>query len=304
MPSYRLSQHSMDVVFKLEAQQLGSALARRFGIDLPPIVRYFPTDLPVADVHLEQLDSVFELADGSLLHLEFQTAHRRETLTRFLIYDAALYERFERHIHTVVIYGANVATAAARLSFGAVVEYRVENVLLGQQDGEATYQRLRAQVERGARLTPEERLDLIFLPLMRHQRAPREVVADTLVLAQRLPERQQRQALASLIGLGHRFLTEEELDALLEGLMSTNLGQRLLDRGYEQGLERGLEQGLERGLELNRQSLLRVLAKQFGPVPPAVGARLAQIDDLQQLEHLFDMALSADSLDDFVEALG
>ena len=129
MPSYRLSQHSMDVVFKLEAQQLGSALARRFGIDLPPIVRHFPTELPIADVHLEQLDSVFELADDSLLHLEFQTAHRRDTLTRFLIYDAALYERFGRHIHTVVIYGSRVAAAATRLSFGAV-EYKVETVLL------------------------------------------------------------------------------------------------------------------------------------------------------------------------------
>ena len=65
MPSYRLSQHAMDVVFKLEAQLLGGALARRFGLDLPPVVRYVPTDLPVADVHLEQLDSVFELEDGS-----------------------------------------------------------------------------------------------------------------------------------------------------------------------------------------------------------------------------------------------
>jgi hypothetical protein len=36
-------------------------------------VRHFPTELPVVDVHLEQLDTVFELADGSLLHLAFQT---------------------------------------------------------------------------------------------------------------------------------------------------------------------------------------------------------------------------------------
>src|SRR5438128_6312182 len=113
MPKYRLSQHSMDVIFKLEARQLGAALARRFGIDLPRVVRYFPTDLPVADVHFEQLDCVFELADGSLLHLEFQTEHRRETIARFLVYDAQLYERYGRPIHTVVIYGANVAVAAS-----------------------------------------------------------------------------------------------------------------------------------------------------------------------------------------------
>ena len=294
MPTYRLSQHSMDVIFKLEAQQLGAALARRFGIDLPRIVRYFPTDLPVADVHLEQLDSVFELADGSLLHLEFQTEHRREALTRFLIYDALLYERFERHIHTVVIYGANIATAAADLSFGAV-QYRVYNVLLGQQDGEATYQRLRTQLTRGAGLRPEERLDLIFLPLMRHQRARREVVVDTVALARQLPERQQRQALASLIGLGHRFLTDAELDALLEGLMSTNVGQRLI--------ERGVEQGREQGIEIVQETILQVLAKQFGPLPPSVGERLVQVNDFQRLRGLRDLALSATSLEEFIRAL-
>src|SRR2546430_2123895 len=135
MPKYRLSQHSMDVIFKLEAQQLGAALARRFGIDLP---------------------------------------------------------------------------------------------------------RLAARMKRGAGLTPEARLDLIFLPLMRHQRARREVVVDTVALARQLPERQQRQALASLIGLGHRFLTDAELDTLLEGLMSTNVGQRLIERGVEQGRQEGI----------------------------------------------------------------
>ena len=81
MPSYRLSQHAMDVIFKLEAQQLGSALARRFGLDLPPVVRYVPTDLPIADVHLEQLDSVFELDDGHKLALfgPHRTKRRHQT---------------------------------------------------------------------------------------------------------------------------------------------------------------------------------------------------------------------------------
>src|SRR5437588_6807933 len=200
MPSYRLSQHAMDVIFKLEAQQLGSALARRFGLDLPPVVRYLPTDLPVADVHLEQLDAVFELDDGSLLHLEFQTEHRRETLKRFLLYDAYLYDRFERPIHTLVIYGADVAAAASELA-GGVIRYSVVSVLLGQQDGEAAYQHLRGRVGSGGGLTPEERLDLIFLPLMKHQRVRQGVIAGALDLARQLPEQQQQEAVAALIGL-------------------------------------------------------------------------------------------------------
>jgi hypothetical protein len=96
---------------------------------------------------------------------------------------------------------------------------------------------------------------------------------------------------AALIGLGHRFLTDAELDTLLEGLMSTNLGQRLIERGQQQGIE------------LVQETVLQVLAKQFGPLAPTVGERLAQVNDLQRLRHLRDVALSASSLEEFLQAL-
>jgi len=287
MPDYRLSQHGMDVVFKLEAEQLGAALGRRFGIDLPAIARHFPTDLPVADVHLEQLDSVFELVNWWLLHLEFQTEHRRTTLARFLIYDTYLYERYERPIITVVIYGAGVATAAAEIDANAV-RYTVYNVLLGQEDGRATYQRLKTLMESGNGLSPEDRLDLIFLPLMKQRRARRNVVKDALALARRLPEDQQRQTLASLIGLGHRFLTEAELDTVMEGLMITPLGQRLFDKGVGQGW---------------RAAILEELNERFGSLPPSFEKQLAPLEDSDRLKELFHVARTTSSLAEFTQAL-
>ncbi len=287
MPDYRLSQHGMDVVFKLEAEQLGAALGRRFGINLPAIARHFPTDLPVADVHLEQLDSVFELVNWWLLHLEFQTEHRRTTLARFLIYDAYLYERYERPIITVVIYGAGVATAAEEIDANAV-RYTVYNVLLGQEDGRATYQRLKTLMESGNGLSPEDRLDLIFLPLMKQRRARRNVVKDALALARRLPEDQQRQTLASLIGLGHRFLTEAELDTVMEGLMITPLGQRLFDKGVGQGW---------------RAAILEELNERFGSLPPSFEKQLAPLEDSDRLKELFHVARTTSSLAEFTQAL-
>ncbi len=167
------------------------------------------------------------------------------------------------------------------------------NVLLGQEDGRATYQRLKALVESGGGLSPEDRLDLVFLPLMKQRRARRNVVKDALALARQLPEDQQRQTLASLIGLGRRFLTEAELDTVMEGLMITPLGQRLIERGVAQGRE----------LQ-SRNDIVRVLIKRFEPVPPAVGERLAQIDDIQRLDDLLDLAISATSLQEFAQALG
>ncbi|MCA1599887.1 MAG: hypothetical protein LC769_12920 [Chloroflexi bacterium] len=152
-------------------------------------------------------------------------------------------------------------------------------------------------------LQPEDRLDLIFLPLMRHTRPRREVVIEAVALARQLPERQQRQTVASLIGLGSHFLAETELETLLEGLMSTNLGQRLIERGIERGIEQGRQEGIEQGLRMGRQAVLRVLSSRFSPVPPQIEGRLARVDDLQRLDALVVVALSAQNVEDFTQAL-
>jgi len=130
---------------------------------------------------------------------------------------------------------------------------------------------------------------------MRHTRPRREVVIEAVALARQLPERQQRQTVASLIGLGSHFLAETELETLLEGLMSTNLGQRLI--------ERGIERGIEQGLRMGRQAVLRVLSSRFSPLPPRVEERLARVDDLQRLDALVVVALSVQNVEDFTRAL-
>ena len=175
--------------------------------------------------------------------------------------------------------------------------------MLGEQDGEETYRRLRDLLAREGGLRPEDRLDLIFLPLMRHMRSRREVVVDAVALARQLPERQQRQTVASLIGLGSHFLSGIELDTLLEGLMSTNLGQRLMERGLERGIAQGRQEGIEQGLRMGRQAVLRVLSSRFSPLPSQVEERLGRVDDLQRLDALVDVALSAQNVEEFTRAL-
>lgn len=75
--------------------------------------------------------------------------------------------------------------------------------------------------------------------------------------------------------------------------MSTSVGQRLLDRGYDRGRQEGLE-----------QAILRVLTRRFGTVPPSTDQQIAGIQERQRLEALLDLAVSASSLDEFTQALG
>lgn len=296
-----------DVIFKQEARLLVAALPRHFGLSLPPVVEQLATDLPRVDIHIEYLDVLFRLADGSLLHIEFQTTQRRRDLARFALYVAELINRHtSEKIYTVVIYGAGIESAPDRLDRGSLV-YTVRNIYLGSRDGSAVLRHLQARLASTGSLDEDERLDVVFLPLMRHDRPLVDVLGDAVDVIRQLPEPVQRQTFAGMLGIGYRSLTGTDLDSLVEKLMGTPTGLRLLDelleRGeqrYQEGRQQGLEQGVLRG---KREGILRILSRRFSVVPPALEADLQAVEDAAQLDDLLDLALTVPSIDALVAVL-
>jgi hypothetical protein len=248
------------------------------------------------DIHMLELDAVFELEDGSILHLEFQTTTRRKDLIRFLQYDVALYQQYgARRIHTVVIYGAGIETAAEAIDAGCFT-YTTRTIYLGRQDGEATLRRLQGRVAQGEPLSVDEELDLVFLPLMRQSRPMDSVVREAVGIAKHLPAAAQSSTLAALLGLGFRFLDQTTLDHLVEDLMSTAIGQQLLNQSYQEGQREG-------EISAMRRSILISLRARFGDLPGSVSAALEGIDTLPRLVTLLERASTVPSLDAFLDAL-
>lgn len=66
----------------------------------------------------------------------------------------------------------------------------------------------------------------------------------------------------------------------------------------EEGREQGLKQGLEQARKARRVDLQRMLEHRFGELPADVEEALRPLD-LEQLEHLFDIALETETLEKF-----
>jgi len=66
--------------------------------------------------------------------------------------------------------------------------------------------------------------------------------------------------------------------------------------GIEKGVQQGLEQGLHQGA---LRHLLRALQLRFNSVPESVQSRLTSCT-VEQLDELFDVALTVEQLDRFV----
>ncbi|HBL62825.1 MAG TPA: hypothetical protein DDZ80_31965, partial [Cyanobacteria bacterium UBA8803] len=71
-----------------------------------------------------------------------------------------------------------------------------------------------------------------------------------------------------------------------------------IEKGREQGREEGREEGIQQGAG---QMLIKLLEHRFEPLPKDVKAYLHQCE-VDQLNILFDLALSVDSFDEFLES--
>jgi hypothetical protein len=285
----RVARQSADIVLKLIAAALGGDLFARFGVPLPPIVDALPTELPQLEVRTQHTDQLFRLADDSILHLEFQTTLRPSDLRRFCAYNLAVSLEYERPVWTVVLYGAGIRSAPDTWQSGSQ-NFRVQNILVGQEDGDAVLQRLREKAARGEPFTPTDRVDLILSPLMRQSRPVQDVLREAAPLTQHLPEGQQESTVGALLGLAYHYIDEDVVQAILEELSMANPLQELIDERVAQGEATG-------EIRAKREAVWTVLQARFGALPEAVEQRITAAD-ADQLDALIGRAATIDCPDE------
>lgn len=254
-----------------------------FGLDLPAVAGALPTEIPQISARLWIPDYRLALEDGSQVHLEFQSTPG--DLARFHVYDALWFERDRRPIHTAVIYTGPVTRAVDTLDFGSGV-YRVQNVFLGNRDGDAELAILRRQLAAHGALVSGSAFPVAFLALMHHRRRSRlEAAEEALRLADALPHDGERQSVAAaVVLLVERFLAPVELTRLMGVFRLSRIGDLLLAEGKAEG---------------KAEDILLVLGKRFGSVPEHLGRRVRTVTDLGTLDRWLSLALDAACLSDF-----
>jgi hypothetical protein len=293
MADPRISRKSNDIILKHVAQGLGNYLFARFNLPFAPITAVLPSELPVLDVHDQATDVLLQLGDDSIADLEFQTTQRPADLTRFAAYNIETYRRHRQPVHTVVFYGAGITSAPSVLAAGSLT-FRVTNIFVGREDGDAVLARLRDVAARGEGLTPLDRVDAILLPLMRQTRPLEAVLREAIAASEGMARSERSDTLGAMMGLAYNYLEEDAARALLEELKMANVLQDWLADELEQRWEQGHTEG---ELEGERKAVRRAVRSRFGAIPPALEQRIAQADS-PALESLLDRIVKAASVED------
>lgn len=167
-----IAYQNKDISSKYLASMHGTAFAEALGIDMAPLERNEPTELPAIEVSNMMMDNLFLLADGTYIIIDYESKYLEENKIKYTNYLArlmkTLYNRNKKfpEIQTVVIYTADVKSGTTNPIIPIGKEkYRIQEIFLSSWDTERIIQDIEEKVEHRAKLTEVDQIRLMMVSL-------------------------------------------------------------------------------------------------------------------------------------------
>lgn len=167
---------------------------------------------------------------------------------------------FLKRVKMVVIYTADVECAEEVYDLGGLI-LSVESAYLVHRDSNEIYRRLKGKLDEGLRLTEEELMELMILPLtVKGKEGKQEAIEKTVNLARELPEKsEQIKVMAGILTFTDKVIDKKYARRLKEEMQMTLVGQMLMEEGMQKGREEGMQKGREEGIQRGREEGIQAL---------------------------------------------
>ena len=274
-----IAYQNKDIASKLTAELLVGNYLGPFGLPEKKVVGLLPTNLPAVESNELRLDNLFEMEDGAVAILDYESEFSRENFVKYLNYVARIMRRYAnqksldqlKKLKILVIYTADVSQAQEIYDLGGVV-IQVEASYLIHQNTKEIYGRLKEKVSAGEGLNVTERMELMILPLtIKGKKEKQEYIQKAIELAKKMEDR--RQGAQVIVGI--LTFTDKILDPAyakrVKGEIKMNLVSQMIfqdgfDSGVEQGMNQGITMGITQGSEKKLiQQVCRKLQKKKSP---------------------------------------
>lgn len=275
-----------DAVLKKAMDIFKDNAVKFFGI-ATKILSPAETEIKNVDIKTNYTDYLFYTEDGEYLHFEFQTTDKKDNIKRFLYYDASLFYKEKRKVKTIVVYSADIENVETFVDAGTI-KYNIEAFYMKNIDGDEKLQYLKSKIERNEQLTGEDIVNLSFIPLMRGKDSRSKRTLDSIELAGKIPDENDKlQCLSLLYALFDKFGDEISKIKFKEMISMTEIGKMLREDGIKEGLKEG-----------KADILIKLLIKKFNILPEEYKKKLkslpeetidiiaTEIFDLQELKEL------------------
>lgn len=254
-----------DVTSKVMAEQFKEKTLNVYGLDVPKIVQVLPTNLPEISANELRIDNLFLLEDGTLAIIDYESAYEESDKVKYLQYIARVLERYRSEgklkvkIRMIVIYTADVREEQVNTVYDTgALKMEIQPAFLSKLDSENIMKRLRQKVESGERLTDEEMMEFIILPLTyRGKEAKKAAVKEMISLAKGIHETAVLKfVLAGIIVFADKIIDIETGEEVAKRIMMTKV-----DMIFQERTDRAVAEALEKAAEENRAAMEQVMVE-------------------------------------------
>ena len=254
-----------DVTSKVMAEQFKEKTLNVYGLDVPKIVQVLPTNLPEISANELRIDNLFLLEDGTLAIIDYESAYEESDKVKYLQYVARVLERYRSEgklkvkIRMIVIYTADVREEQVNTVYDTgALKMEIQPAFLSKLDSENIMKRLRQKVESGERLTDEEMMEFIILPLTyRGNEAKKAAVNEMISLAKGIHETAVlRFVLAGIIVFADKIIDIETGEEVAKRIMMTKV-----DMIFQERTDRAVAAALEKAAVENKAAMEQVMVE-------------------------------------------
>lgn len=233
-----IAYQNKDIEFKVLSEVFKEKSFAAYGLDLPKIKEVLPTNLPMVSVNELRMDNLFLLEDGTYALVDYESANNVKNRIKYMNYIARITKRlYEEHgdipeIRMIVIYTGDVAAAKPSLDVGCMV-LSMEQVFVGDIPAEEIYNTVKRKLGNGDKLTEQELMQLIILPLAeRGKDAKQRGVERVINLAKHIEnEQEQKFVFAGLLVISDKFIGKAEAEAIRREISMTKVGRMIFEDG-------------------------------------------------------------------------
>ncbi|MCL2386982.1 MAG: hypothetical protein FWC89_05440 [Defluviitaleaceae bacterium] len=236
-----ISHKNKDIIAKFLTQNYQNKSLAAYGLThLPKIKRMLSADYPVVTATEFYGDHVFLLENDWLLVLEYESNPVWQDFLKYNKYAIFAVERLleegirVKNVVIAVLYTGDVQKTVNYLDLGGF-RVQVEQVYLSNFDTDAIYAELKAKIEAKERLTDEEVMKFIILPLTQPDKTRKQgLIVDTITLAQQIEDdKQQKFVLAGILTATNKFIDQEFASKTKEWLRMVKVIRLIVDEEVE-----------------------------------------------------------------------
>lgn len=275
-----IAYQNKDITSKLLAENFKGKTFRVYGLHIPEITAVLPTNIPSVRANELRLDNLFELADGTVALVDYESEYAKEDKIKYLNYLAGIASRYQQEkkdcpiLRMIVIYTGDIERrqVSGEYNIGAV-RVKLEPAFLSELDSGGLFRHLKEKVERNEPLDDEELMEFIILPLSyRKKEEKEEKIRESVSLAAQIQDRsQQIFALAGILTFTDKLIDMKTANKIRRMIGMTKIGWIIeqekqeaiakVEEEKQQAIEKAEEEKQQAIAEEKQQSLARAEAE-------------------------------------------